>query len=83
MAVFLPRRGPGYDGNLRYGTSVIGVGTDESACVAVLARPDNPVFKTKGLNPKHPGVFGSPEDVRGRPSSAPRFLRPLRAHRVA
>jgi len=53
-------------GNLRYGTSVIGVGTDESACVAVLARPDNPVFKTKGLNPKHPGVFGSPEDVRGK-----------------
>ena len=27
---------------------------------------DNPVFKTKGLNPKHPGVFGSPEDVRGK-----------------
>ena len=57
---------PAMMGNLRYGTSVIGVGTDESACVAVLARPDNPVFKTKGLNPKHPGVFGSPEDVRGK-----------------
>ena len=57
---------PAMMGNLRYGTSVIGVGTDESACVAVLARPDNPVFKTKDLNPKHPGVFGSPEDVRGK-----------------
>ena len=57
---------PAMMGNLRYGTSVIGVGTDESACVAVLARPDNPVFKNKGLNPKHPGVFGSPEDVRGK-----------------
>ena len=57
---------PAMMGNLRYGTSVIGVGTDESACVAVLARPDNPVFKTQGLNPKHPDVFGSPEDVRGK-----------------
>ena len=57
---------PAMMGNLRYGTSVIGVGTDESACVAVLARPDNPVFKTQGLNPKHPGLFGSPEDVRGK-----------------
>ncbi|MFR3457663.1 MAG: ABC transporter substrate-binding protein [Bilophila wadsworthia] len=66
---------PAMMGNLRYGTSVIGVGTDESACVAVLARPDNPVFKTKGLNPKHPGVFGSPETC-GRPASAPRFPPP-------
>ena len=57
---------PAMMGNLRYGTSIIGVGTDESSCVAVLARPDNPVFKTQGLNPKHPGVFGRPEDVRGK-----------------
>ena len=57
---------PAMMGNLRYGTSVIGVGTDESACVAVLARPDSPVFRTKGFNPDYPGVFGRPEDVRGK-----------------
>lgn len=57
---------PAMMGNLRYGTSVIGVGTDESSCVSVLARPDNPIFKTKGFNANHPDVFGRPEDVRGK-----------------
>lgn len=57
---------PAMMGNLRYGTPVIGVGTDESACVSVLARPDNPVFKTRSSNQKYPEVFGKAEDVRGK-----------------
>lgn len=74
---------PAMMGNLRYGTSVIGVGTDESACVAVLARPDNPVFKTKGLNPKHPRRIREPRGRAGQDHPLHHgFLRPLRAHRV-
>lgn len=53
-------------GNLRYGIKVIGVGTDESSCVGVLARPDNPIFRTKGHTPQFPDIFGSPQDVRGK-----------------
>ena len=57
---------PAMMGNLRYGTTVIGNGTDESTCVSVLARPDSPVFKTKGANAQFPNVWGRPEDVRGK-----------------
>ena len=65
---------PAMMGNLRYGTSVIGVGTDESACVAVLARPQSQasrrIREPRGrAGQDHPLHHG--------------FLRPLRAHRVA
>lgn len=57
---------PAMMGALRYNTYVIGNGTDEATCNSVLARPDNPVFKTKGINKDFPEVFGTPEDVRGK-----------------
>ena len=67
---------PAMMGNLRYGTSVIGVGTDESACVAVLARPDNPVFKPRASIPSIPAYSGAQRTCGARPSSAPRFPPP-------
>jgi NitT/TauT family transport system substrate-binding protein/sulfonate transport system substrate-binding protein len=53
-------------GALRYGAYLIGIGNDESLCNAVLVRPDSPILKTKGFNPKYPEVFGKPEDVKGK-----------------
>lgn len=57
---------PGMMGNLRYNTIIIGNATDESPCVAVLARSDNAVFQHKGYNKDFPEIFGRPEDVRGK-----------------
>ena len=57
---------PAMMGNLRYGTSVIAVGNDESMTNAVLVRPDSPIVQTKGWNKDYPEVLGSPETVRGK-----------------
>ena len=43
---------PAMMGNLRYNTYVIGIGNDESMTNAVMVRPDSPILKTKGYNPK-------------------------------
>jgi len=51
---------------LRYNAYMIGITNDESMANVVLARPDNPVFQTKGFNPKYPNAFGKPEDVKGK-----------------
>lgn len=51
---------------LRYQAYMIGITNDESAANVVMARADNPVFKTKGFNSKYPGAFGKPEDVKGK-----------------
>ena len=57
---------PAMMGNLRYNTYVIGIGNDESFTNAVMVRPDSPILKTKGYNPKYPDVYGHPDDVRGK-----------------
>ncbi len=51
---------------LRYNAYMIGITNDESLANVVMARPDNPVFKTKGANPKYPQAFGTAEDVKGK-----------------
>ena len=38
-------RVPAMMGNLRYGTSVIAIGNDESMTNSVLVRPDNPIAR--------------------------------------
>ena len=53
-------------GALRQGAYLIGIANDESLTNAVLVRPDSPILKTKGFNPKYPELFGSPEDVKGK-----------------
>lgn len=53
-------------GALRHNAYLLGIGNDESVTNAVLVRPDSPILKTKGFNPKHPEVFGKPEDVKGK-----------------
>ncbi|HHX51334.1 MAG TPA: nitrate ABC transporter substrate-binding protein [Clostridia bacterium] len=51
---------------LRYDAYIIGVCDDESLAHGVIARPDNPVFQTKGYNPKYPDAYGTPEDIAGK-----------------
>ena len=57
---------PAMLGNLRYNTSIIALGNDESACNAVMVHPDNPIAKVKGWNKDYPDVLGSPETVKGK-----------------
>lgn len=57
---------PAMLGNLRYGTSIIALGNDESGCNAVMVHPDSPIAKIKGWNEKYPEVLGSPETVKGK-----------------
>ena len=57
---------PAMLGNLRYNTSVIALGNDESACNAVMVHPDNPIAKVRGWNKDYPDVLGSPETVKGK-----------------
>lgn len=57
---------PAMMGNLRYGTSVIAIGNDESITNAVLVKGDSPIAKVKGYNKDYPEVLGSPETVKGK-----------------
>ena len=57
---------PAMMGYLRYGTSVIAIGNDESMTNSVLVRPDSPIAKVKGYNKDFPEVLGSPDTVKGK-----------------
>jgi NitT/TauT family transport system substrate-binding protein/sulfonate transport system substrate-binding protein len=57
---------PAVVGAARYGTKIIAIGNDESMANVVLVRPDSPIMKVKGWNPKHPNVYGSPELIKGK-----------------
>ncbi len=57
---------PAMMGNLRYGTSVIAIGNDESLTNSVLVRADSPIAKVKGWNKDYPDIYGSPDTVRGK-----------------
>ena len=57
---------PALMGALRYNSYVIAIANDESLANVVMARPDNPVFQTKGSNPKYPNIFGSADQLRGK-----------------
>jgi len=51
---------------LRYGAYVVAIADDESMVNTVMVRPDSPLLKTKGFNPKYPDVYGSPADLKGK-----------------
>ncbi|MCL5057279.1 MAG: ABC transporter substrate-binding protein [Actinobacteria bacterium] len=51
---------------LRYNAYMIGLANDESQANVVMVRPDSPILKTKGANPKYPEVYGSANDVKGK-----------------
>jgi NitT/TauT family transport system substrate-binding protein/sulfonate transport system substrate-binding protein len=51
---------------LRHDAYLIAIGNDESVTNAVLVRPDSPILKVKGANPKYPEVYGNAETVKGK-----------------
>jgi sulfonate transport system substrate-binding protein len=50
---------------LRMDVYIIAVAHDESGSMSVMARPDSPIFNTKGYNPEYPNIYGDPETVKG------------------
>ncbi len=53
-------------GALRYGAYMIGMTHDDGFNNMVMVRPDSPILKIKGANPKYPEVYGSAETIRGK-----------------
>jgi len=51
---------------LRQKAYLLGIGDDDSMANAVMVRPDSPILKTKGFNPKFPELYGTPDDVKGK-----------------
>ena len=51
---------------LRYGTYTVAIGDEDSFTNAVLVRPDSPIAKATGANPKYPKTYGSADTVRGK-----------------
>ncbi|MCE5243869.1 MAG: ABC transporter substrate-binding protein [Desulfobacteraceae bacterium] len=57
---------PATVGAARYGTKIITLADDEGLANVVMVRPDSPILKVKGHNPKCPEIYGSPETVKGK-----------------
>ncbi len=51
---------------LRYDAYMIGLANDESLANVVMARPDSPILKTKGADPKYPDIYGTADLVKGK-----------------
>jgi len=57
---------PGMLAAIRYGAYIIAISNDESETNDLWVRPNSPILKTKGFNPKYPEVYGSPDSVKGK-----------------
>lgn len=52
--------------SIRYGALMVGISNDESETNDLWVRPDSPVLKTKGANPKFPNLYGTVADWKGK-----------------
>jgi ABC-type nitrate/sulfonate/bicarbonate transport system substrate-binding protein len=52
--------------SIRYGALMIGISNDESETNDLWVRPDSPLLKTKGSNPKFPNLYGTTADWKGK-----------------
>lgn len=52
--------------SMRYGYKLIGISNDESETNDLWVRPNSPLLKTKGANPKYPNIYGTADDWRGK-----------------
>ncbi|HSO60218.1 MAG TPA: ABC transporter substrate-binding protein [Desulfobacterales bacterium] len=52
--------------SIRYGALMIGISNDESETNDLWVRPDSPILKTKGANPKFPNLHGTAADWKGK-----------------
>lgn len=57
---------PAMLGNLRYNSSIIALGNDESGSNGVLLRAGSDMAQVRGWNRQYPQVCGSPQTVRGK-----------------
>ena len=57
---------PAMVGALKSNLQLIGIADDESLATAILARPDSPILKTKGVNPEYPDIYGAAENIKGK-----------------
>jgi NitT/TauT family transport system substrate-binding protein/sulfonate transport system substrate-binding protein len=53
-------------GALRYKAYMIALSANDGYNNMVMVRPDSPVLKAKGTNPKYPDLYGSAETVKGK-----------------
>ncbi|MGI9862348.1 ABC transporter substrate-binding protein [Moorella naiadis] len=51
---------------IRYGAYIIAISNDESETNDLWVRPDSPILKVKGYNPKYPEIYGSPDTLKGK-----------------
>jgi sulfonate transport system substrate-binding protein len=51
---------------LRYGAYIIALSDEEGETNNLWVRPDSPILKVKGANPKYPDLYGSPASVKGK-----------------
>jgi len=52
--------------SMRYGYKMVAVITGESDVLDIWVRPNSPLLKTKGVNPKHPNIYGTAADWKGK-----------------
>lgn len=52
--------------SIRYGALLIGISNNESETNDLWVRPDSPLLKTKGADPKHPDIYGTTADWKGK-----------------
>jgi ABC-type nitrate/sulfonate/bicarbonate transport system substrate-binding protein len=52
--------------SIRYGALMIGISNNESETNDLWVRPDSPLLKTKGANPKYPDIYGTSADWKGK-----------------
>lgn len=57
---------PSLMASLRYDTKIVGIASNESPANAIVARPGDPIFDTKGSNPEFPEILGKAEDIKGK-----------------
>ncbi len=57
---------PGMLAAIRYGAYIIAISNDESETNDLWVRPNSPILKTKGVNPKYPDMYGSAATVKGK-----------------
>ncbi len=57
---------PGMLAAIRYGAYIIAISNDESETNDLWVRPNSPILKTKGGNPKYPDMYGSAASVKGK-----------------
>lgn len=52
--------------SIRYGALMIGISNNESETNDMWVRPNSPLLKTKGANPKYPDIYGTAADWKGK-----------------